>query len=218
MPARIYSYWRSSAAHRVRIGLELKGIDYEIVPVSLVAGGGEQHSPTYRAINPQGLVPFFNDGEVAIGQSLAILEYLEDRYPEVPLLPASSQRRAAVRSFCQMIACDLHPLNNLRVRRYLADTLDTGAEEVAAWCARWIDEGLRVAEGVAAACARGGPFVFGESATLADVCLVPQLRNAQGFNVKLGAYPRLLAVLQHCETLPAFMAAEPVNQPDCPAP
>jgi maleylacetoacetate isomerase len=210
---KLYSYWRSSAAYRVRIALELKSIDYEIVPVSLLPGVAEHRQDEYRERNPQMLVPFLEDGNVGIAQSQAILEYLEEKYSECPLLPELPAERAAVRSVCNSICCDVHPLNNLRVLRYLKEELGTSPEQQDAWYAHWIHEGFRAAELTAAE--HGGPFVFGGSVTLADVCLVPQIYNAQRFEVALDDFPNLVAVDAHCNSLPAFTAALPENQPDC---
>ena len=214
MTIRIYSYWRSSAAYRVRLALNLKGLDYETVSVSLVPGEAEHRKDSYRVRNPQMLVPFLEDGDFSSGQSQAILEYLEETYPEPTLLPGPTQERAAVRSFCNSICCDIHPLNNLRVLLYLKGELGVSDEQRDAWYANWIHEGFRAAEIVAAENASAGPFVFGESVTLADTCLVPQIYNARRFNVPLNDYPRLVAIDTHCATLPAFADAIPENQPD----
>lgn len=212
MAIRLYSYWRSSAAYRVRIALNLKGLECETVAVSLAPGVSEHKGDDYRARNPQGLVPFLEDGDVALGQSMAILEYLEETYPDVPLLPASRESRAAVRSFCNSICCDIHPLNNLRVLTYLEREFGVSDTQRNAWYAHWIHEGFRAAE--TAAERFGGPFVFGESVTLADACLIPQIYNARRFEVSLVAYPKLQAVDAHCGNLPAFAAAAPESQPD----
>jgi maleylacetoacetate isomerase len=212
---RLYSYWRSSAAYRVRLALNLKGLDFETVSVSLVPGESEHRKESYRARNPQMLVPFLEDGDFSSGQSQAILEYLEETYPEPTLLPIPTQERAAVRSFCNSICCDIHPLNNLRVLLYLKGELGVSDEQRDAWYANWIHEGFRAAEIVAAENASAGPFVFGESVTLADTCLVPQIYNARRFNVPLDDYPQLVAIDAHCATLPEFADAIPENQPDC---
>lgn len=214
MAIRLYSYWRSTAAYRVRLALELKRIDYEIVPVSLLPGVSEHRQAAYRARNPQMLVPFLEDGDVGIAQSQAILEYLEETYPDIPLLPGVTAERAAVRSFCNSICCDIHPLNNLRVLRYLQEDLDVPDALRDTWYAHWINTGFGPLEQVAAA--GGGPFVFGASATLADVCLIPQVYNARRFNVSLADFPQLAAVDAHCNQLPAFIAAKPESQPDTP--
>ena len=215
MTIRLYSYWRSSAAYRVRLALNLKGLDYETVSVSLVPGESEHRQDAYRKRNPQMLVPFLEDGEFGVGQSQAIFEYLEEAHPEVALLPAAAQQRATVRSFCNSICCDIHPLNNLRVLLYLKGELGVSDEQRDAWYANWIHEGFRAAEIVAVANAADGPFVFGESVTLAETCLIPQIYNARRFNVPLDDYPRLVAIDAHCATLPAFADAVPENQPDC---
>lgn len=214
MTIRLYSYWRSSAAYRVRLALNLKHLDYETVPVSLAPGVAEHRRAEYRARNPQMLVPFLEDGDAGVGQSQAILEYLEEIYPEPALLPASARDRAAVRSFCNAICCDVHPLNNLRVLLYLQDELGVTEPQRDAWYAHWIHEGFRAAESATAAHAAQGPFVFGASVSLADACLIPQIYNARRFDVSLDAYPRLVAVDSHCAGLPEFAAAVPSLQPD----
>jgi len=211
---KLYSYWRSSAAYRVRIALNLKGLDHEIVPVSLLPGVDEHRQDEYRARNPQMLVPLLEDGSFSTGQSLAILEYLEESYPEPALLPTDKQQRAAVRSFCNSICCDIHPLNNLRVMQYLKGKLDISDEQFSAWYAHWISEGFKAAETTAAASSDAGPFVFGESVTLADTCLVPQVYNARRFKVPLDDYPRLVAVTEACNRLEAFIQASPEHQAD----
>ena len=212
---KLYSYWRSTAAYRVRLALELKGIAYEIVPVSLLPGVAEHRRDEYRERNPQMLVSFLENGATGIAQSQAILEYLEETHPEPALLPDTAAERAAVRSFCNAICCDIHPLNNLRVLLYLNEELGVSDDQRNAWYAHWIHEGFRSAELVAAA--SGGPFVFGEQVTLADVCLVPQMYNAHRFKVPVEDYPQLAAIEKHCNTLPAFGAALPKNQPDASA-
>lgn len=208
MPIRLYTYWRSSAAYRVRIALHLKGLEFESVPVSLAPGISEHRQDAYRAVNPQMLVPFVVDGDVAIGQSMAILEYLEETYPAVPLLPASEPLRSRVRAFCNVIACDIHPLNNLRVMNYIRS--EFGADPMADWYAHWIGEGFRAAEAMAG----GGPYAFGDDVTLADALLVPQVYNARRFKVPLDAYPKLVSATDACNRLPAFQAAAPEAQPD----
>jgi len=212
MTIRLYSYWRSSAAYRVRIALNLKGLDHEIVPVSLLPGEAEHRQEAYRARNPQMLVPFLEDGDFSTGQSQAILEYLEETYPEPALLPVDSQQRAAIRSFCNSICCDIHPLNNLRVMQYLKSELDVSDEQFNTWYAHWISEGFKAAETTAAAFAATGPFVFGESVSFADTCLIPQVYNAHRFKVPLDDYPRLLTVVDACNELEAFRQAAPEQQ------
>ncbi len=214
MTIKLYSYWRSSAAYRVRIALNLKGLDHEIVPVSLLPGAAEHRQDAYRARNPQMLVPFLEDGDVATGQSQAILEYLEETYPEPALLPVDKQQRAAIRSFCNSICCDIHPLNNLRVMQYLKGELGVSEEQYNGWYAHWISEGFKAAETTAAAIADAGPFVFGDSASFADTCLIPQVYNARRFKVPLDDYPRLVAITDACNELEAFRQAAPKQQPD----
>ena len=214
MAIKLYSYLRSSAAYRVRIALNLKELDYETVPVSLAPGDAEHRKDAYRRINPQMLVPFLDDGHVAIGQSQAILEYLEEAHPQPPLLPDSSAGRARVRAFCNLISCDIHPLNNLRVMTYLREPLGASTEQRDEWYAHWIAEGFQAAERLANASRGNGPYVFGGNLTLADALLVPQIYNARRFNVQLDAYPRLLAIDKACNELPAFQKAAPEQQPD----
>jgi len=211
---KLYSYWRSSAAYRVRIALNFKGLDHEIVPVSLLPGAAEHRQEDYRARNPQMLVPFLEDGKFSTGQSLAILEYIEEMYPEPALLPADAQQRAAVRSFCNSICCDIHPLNNLRVMQYLKGELEVSDEQFDVWYAHWIREGFEAAEITAAAFAGEGSFVFGKSASLADTCLIPQVYNARRFKVPLDDFPRLVAVTDACNELDAFRQAAPEQQTD----
>ena len=204
----LYSYWRSSAAYRVRIALNLQGIDYECRPVHLVRDGGAQRRPEDLAINPQGLVPVLSVDGLVINQSLAIIEYADERWPEPPLLPADAIGRARVRSLAMMIACDIHPLNNLRVMQYIKR--EFGRDPTDAWYAHWVYEGFSAAEQLAGS----GPFVIGDAPTLADALLVPQVYNARRFNVALDAFPQLEAAAAHCNTFPAFKNAAPENQPD----
>ena len=211
MSIRLYSYWRSSAAYRVRIALNLKGLDYEIVPVSLAPGVSEHRGEAYRAKNPQMLVPFLEDGELGIAQSMAILEYLEEAYPGRHLLPQAEPARSQVRAFCNMIACDIHPLNNLRVMNYIKKEFD--ADPTGDWYSHWIHEGFRAAEVMAS----DGPYVFGENTTLADAFLVPQVYNARRFKVPLDDFPKLVAATNACNELTAFRDAAPEAQSDASA-
>lgn len=215
MTTKLYSYWRSSAAYRVRIALNLKGLDYEIVPVSLAPGDSAHRKDEYRAINPQMLIPFFDDGKVAIGQSMAILEYLEETHPAPQLLPEAEPLRSKVRAFCNMISSDIHPLNNLRVLQYLVAELGVSDEQRSAWYAHWIGAGFQAAEHISVSHAHGGPYAFGSDLTLADVLLVPQMYNARRFGVPLDGYPRLVAVTDACNEVQAFRGAAPEKQPDC---
>lgn len=208
MAIRLYSYWRSSSAYRVRIALHLKGLEFETIPVSLAPGVAEHREDEYRSVNPQMLVPFLDDGNVAIGQSMAILEYLEETFPQVPLLPVDEPLRSHVRAFCNMIACDIQPLNNLRVMQFIRSEFDADAS--GAWYTHWIHEGFRAAEALAG----DGTCVFGDAPTLADVMLVPQVYNARRFDVPLEDFPKLIAATDACNELEAFEKAAPEQQPD----
>ena len=219
MALRLYTYWRSSAAYRVRIALALKGLPYESVPKHLLRDGGEQKQPDYLAVNPQGLVPALADGGFVVPQSLAICEYLEETHPEPRLLPGSARDRAIVRGMALAIACDIHPLNNLAITQYLRTDLQADDAGVNRWVAHWITRGFVALERWVASVADGGHAAdqrhcHGSQVTLADVCLVPQMYNARRFGVDVSAYPRLVAACTHLETLPAFVAALPENQPD----
>ncbi|RMH93348.1 maleylacetoacetate isomerase [Lysobacter pythonis] len=210
----LYSYWRSSAAYRVRIGLNLKQIPCSIAPVHLLRGGGEQHGEAYRTMNPQQLVPTLVHGRRRITQSLAILEYLDEIHPEPALLPVDAGGRARVRALSMLVACDIHPLNNLRVLRYLK--YEVGMEQPAgdAWMRHWMHEGFAAMEAMLAASSETGAFCHGDAPTIADCCLVPQLYNARRFDVDLAPYPLLTHIEANCLALPAFKTARPENQPD----
>lgn len=209
---KLYTYFRSSAAYRVRIALNLKGIGHESVPVDLRPGRHRQ--PDYLARNPQGLVPALEDGGAVIGQSLAIIEYLEEIQPQPPLLPRSALERARVRSLALAIACDIHPLNNLRVLNYLRSPLGHDEAAVDTWYRHWIAEGFRALEEEARRSSGDGRHMFGAEVTLADVCLVPQMFNAHRFKCNVEPFPTLRAICAHLETLPAFARAAPAAQPD----
>lgn len=211
----LYTYYRSSAAYRVRIALNLKGMPYTAVPVHLVKDGGQHRSAAYRARNPQALVPAFEleDGTV-LTQSLAIMEYLDEVQPESALLPADAIGRARVRALAQAIACDLHPVNNLRVLQYLSQQLGISAEQKDAWYRHWVATGLQGLEALLADHPSTGRFCHGDTPTLADCCLVPQLYNARRFQCPLDAYPTIQRIAAACETLPAFQQAAPEVQPD----
>jgi len=209
---RFYGYFRSSASWRCRIAFNLKRVDYEFVPVQLRAN--EQGGAAYLDVNPQGLVPSLQVGDLVIAQSLAIMEWLDETFPEPPLLPADRDRRAEVRAFAQAIACDIHPLQNLRVLRHLGDTYGADAAGLDAWCGRWLGAGLQACEEMARRNDRGGAFLFGDAPTLADICLVPQLASADRFHVDTSGFARLLEVRAACEALPAFADAVPARQPD----
>ena len=210
---RLYGFWRSSAAYRVRIALALKGVEWESVAVDLPADG--QRRPDFLALNPQALVPALEDGGAVLAQSLAILEYLEETRPEPALLPAGAAARAEIRRLAAMVACDIHPLGNLRVLRYLRSDLGADEAAVTAWIHHWIGEGFRAMEALLAG--RAGRFCHGDAPTLADVCLVPQMYNARRFGLDLAPYPTLVRVDAACTALPAFAAAAPEAQPDRPA-
>jgi len=211
---KLYSYFRSSAAYRVRIALNLKGLAYETVPVHLTRGGGEQLAPGYRKLNPQALVPVLQDGERVLAQSLAIMEYLEEVHPLPPLLPKDPAARARVRALALAVACDLHPLNNLRVLNYLTGPMGLGDDAKRTWYHHWIAEGLGALEASLATDPETGRFCHGDAPGLADCCLVPQLANAHRFKCDVLPYPTLLKIEQNCQALEAFRRAAPGEQPD----
>jgi maleylacetoacetate isomerase len=204
----LYDYWRSSAAYRVRIALNLKGVDYESRQIDLREN--EQKSADYRALNPQGLVPMLEIDGHRLTQSLAIINYLDLRYPNQPLIPAMAAERAHVVAMAMTVACDIHPLNNLRVLKYLKQELGQPQQAIDEWYAHWIEEGLPALEAVAAP--QAGKFLFGDAPTGADVCLVPQLYNARRYNVPLDAYPTLLRAEENANKLEAFAKAHPDRQ------
>jgi maleylpyruvate isomerase len=208
---KLYTYYRSSAAYRVRIALNLKGLPYEMVPIHLTKDGGYQRKPEFVAVNPQMRVPALalSSGDV-LTQSLAIIEYLDDIHPEPPLLPADALDRAKVRALAQTVACDIHPLNNLVVLQYLKRTLKHEQAEIDAWYHHWIIEGFKAIEAMISP----SPYAWGSQVSLADVCLVPQVFNARRLKVPLDKFPKIVAVETDCLKLPAFDKARPENQPD----
>jgi maleylacetoacetate isomerase len=208
----LHDYHRSSAAFRVRIALRLKGLAAERRFVHLLKD--EQRAPAFLARNPQGLVPVLEDGPQVLAQSLAIVEYLEETHPAPPLLPAAPADRAWVRALALAVACEIHPLNNLRVLRYLEHTLGVDEAGRGAWYAHWVTEGLAAVERLLERRPGPGPFCLAGTPTLADVCLVPQVFNARRFKVPLEAFPRVLAVVDACLALEAFDLAQPAKQPD----
>ncbi len=212
----LHSYWRSSAAYRVRIGLNLKGLPYEIAPVHLVRDGGEQHKPDYAEINPQQLVPVLQHGHRMLRQSLAILEYLDEMWPEPPLLPVTARDRARVRALAQVIACDIHPLNNLRVLQYFERDWGVPQPERDVWVRHWIVEGFNAFEALLQNNHSTGAYCEGHAPTIADCCLVPQVYNARRFGVDMTPYPTIARIEQECLALPEFDAARPERQPDAP--
>jgi maleylpyruvate isomerase len=211
---QLYTYFRSSAAYRVRIALNLKGLSYESISVHLQKEGGQNLKPAYRAVNPQGKVPTLAlHPAVPLIQSLAIIEYLDETHPNPPLLPANPLERAKVRAFAQVIACDIHPLNNVAPLRYLKNKLGQEQAAIDAWYHHWIIEGFTALEALVYPI-RSGPYAFGADVTLADICLVPQVANARRLNVPLDRFPKLVAIDAACNKLDAFIKARPENQPD----
>ncbi len=209
----LYGYFRSSAAYRVRIALNLKGLAYDQVPVNLVKG--EQRSETFRAHNPQALVPALvtNDG-TTLTQSLAICEYLEELHPSPALLPQEPAERARVRALAQQVTCEIHPLNNLRVLKYLVHELKLDEDAKLAWYRHWVATGFDALEAMLSREAGSGDFCHGDAPTLADVCLVPQASNAERFECDLSPYPRIRRIVANCRALEAFQRAAPSEQPD----
>jgi len=214
MTRTLHTYFRSSAAYRVRIAMNLKGLDAEQVFVHLTRNGGEQFGEAFKAVNPQALVPVLSDEGVQISQSLAIIEYLDEVYPQVPLLPSAPGDRAFVRQLSLGIACDIHPINNLRVLKYLTGAMGVSEEKKSEWIAHWITLGLQSIEAQIQQRDRTGPFCFGDTPTMADCCLIPQVFSAQRFNVDLSGVPTLMNIFNTCQALPAFAAAAPSRQPD----
>lgn len=209
----LYGYFRSSAAYRVRIALNLKGLTYHQVPVDLVKG--EQYGTDHLARHPQGLVPALaSDDGMTLTQSLAICEYLDECHPTPPLLPADAAGRARVRALAQLVACEMHPLNNLRVLTYLVDELGASDDAKLRWYYHWIAAGFSALEAQLSRAAGSGDFCHGDDPTLADICLVPQVFNAERFACDLGNYPRIQHIVANCRALPAFAQATPAAQPD----
>ncbi len=210
----LYSYFRSSAAYRVRIALQLKGLTYDYVPVHLLRDGGMQFAEPFSSMNPHKLVPLLDDGGFQISQSLAIIEYLDEQFPQAPLLPKDAEGRARVRQIALAIACDIHPLQNLRVLKYLTGTLSLSENDKLAWLRHWLSRGLQALETDLSRSATRGVFCFGDHPTLADCVLVPQMFSAGRFGVDLAPYPTLRAVHAACEALEPIAAAHPARQPD----
>jgi maleylpyruvate isomerase len=211
---KLYTYFRSSAAYRVRIALNLKGLAYQAVPVHLLKNGGEQVQSEYLAVNPAALLPTLEVDGAVLTQSLAIIEYLEEVHPQVALLPKDALSRARVRSLAQTIACDIHPLGNLRVLKYLKDVLQQDEDAKLAWLRHWMREGLTTFETHLAASPASGRFVHGDTPGMADCCLVPQVFNARRFGIDLAPYPSIVGIDAACASVPAFIAAHPSQQPD----
>lgn len=215
-PIRLYSFWRSSAAYRVRIALNLKELPYETVPVDLVRDGGDQHKPMFAEMNPQEQVPVLMHGHRILRQSMAIIEYLDETWPSLPLMPSVARDRQRVRALAQTVACDIHPINNLRVQQYLETVLGVSEEQKQAWIQHWIGVGFVAMEALLADNPSTGEFCEGDVPTLADCCLIPQVYNASRFGVDLDPFPIIRRVNAACLSLPAFEAARPENQPDAP--
>ncbi|MFC0253914.1 maleylacetoacetate isomerase [Massilia consociata] len=211
---KLYTYFRSSAAYRVRIALNLKGLAYEAVPVHLLRDGGQHLAQEYLAVNPSALVPALQDDAIVLSQSMAILEYLEEAYPATPLLPQDLVGRARVRELAQIIGCDIHPVNNLRVLKYLVKHLGQDEQAKTDWYRHWIIEGFRSLEAHLARNPGTGTFCHGDSPTIADCFLVPQVFNAKRFDIDVTAYPTIARINDLCVDLPAFKAAHPSQQPD----
>lgn len=210
----LYGYWRSSAAYRVRIALRLKGLAYDSKAIDLTRNA--QSGVGFTMLNPQAMVPYLIDDEVGLNQSLAIIEYLDEVYPEPSLLPGDAVARARIRAAALAIACDIHPLGNLRVMRYLQGPLGQSLETAEEWQRHWIEAGFSALEEIAEAGEAAGPYLFGATPTLADVCLVPQFYNARRLRADVARFPKLSAIDKALNALPAFAAARPERQPDAP--
>lgn len=212
---KLYTYFRSSAAYRVRIALNLKGLQYEAVPVHLLRGGGEQLQAAYRTVNPAALLPALEiDDGATLTQSMAIIEYLDETHPAVPLLPADPLGRARARALALTVACDIHPLGNLRVLKYLVHELKVSDDAKAAWSRHWIGEGFAALEAMLANAPSTGRYCHGDTPTLADCCLVPQVFNALRFEVDMTRFPTIARIHAACSELDAFSDAHPSKQPD----
>ncbi|CAB0149896.1 Maleylpyruvate isomerase [Pseudidiomarina piscicola] len=208
----LYGYWRSSASYRARIALNFKELDYNYLPVHLLKDGGQQHQQAYRQLNPNGLVPTLVDGQVILHQSVAIIEYLEDKYPQPSLLPGDAKQRGAIRALALDLSSELQPLINLRVQQYLKQQLEVTDAQKQAWLDHWFAESFKAFEKNLEEV--GGTYCVGDEFSLADVCLVPQVASAQRFGIDLTPYPVLMGIYERLEDLPYVRAAHPSKQPD----
>lgn len=214
---KLYSYYRSSCAYRARLALHFKGIDFEYHPVHLVQNGGEQHKPEYKALNPQELVPTLIDGDFILTQSMAIMEYLEEKFPQPSFMPKDAAARAYVRQISLVNVADIHPLNNLKILNHLTADLGVTQAQKTEWYQKWIRQGFDALETLITRSAfYKGTFACGDTVTMADMCLVPQVYNARRYEMDVSAWPILSAIDAACADLPAFQAASPENQPDTP--
>lgn len=213
---KLYSYFRSSAAYRVRIALNIKGLDYDIVPVHLVKDGGEHHKAEYKELNPQGALPAFIHDDVILAQSMAIIEYLDDIQKDPPLVFGTAAEKAYTRRMAQIIVCDMHPLNNLRVMKYMTGPLGISERQRMDWTGHWNAAGLSAYEAVLQQKGIMGMFTLGDTPSLADACLIPQLYNARRFFLTLDGYPLCRKIEENCMALEAFQKAAPESQPDTP--
>jgi len=209
---KLYGYWRSSAAYRVRIALHLKGLAFESIPVHLVKNGGEQHSDAYTELNPTHLVPTFVDQDVTLHQSIAIVEYLDDKFPTVAIYPKDSIAKAKVKALALDVACEIHPVNNLRVQQYLTQQFSLQDSDKLTWSHHWMKIGFMAIEQQLKE--NSGKYSFGDEITMADICLVPQVYNANRFNLDMAEFPNIARVADNCNQHPAFIAALPENQTD----
>ncbi|MBA6223867.1 maleylacetoacetate isomerase [Colwellia sp. MB02u-18] len=209
---KLYGYWRSSAAYRVRIAMHLKGLTFESVPVHLVKDGGEQHKKAYTELNPTHLVPTLIDDDVILHQSIAIVEYLDDKYPSVAIYPENIVAKAKVKALALDVACEMHPVNNLRVQQYLVNHFSLPESDKLIWSHHWMNVGFLAVEQQLKV--NSGKYCFGDIITMADICLVPQVYNAYRFNLDMSEFPNICRVAENCNQHAAFIAALPENQAD----